>query len=103
MAKQELTEPVFSAKIEQLHRAAALLEAHGIACRHSHPKRESGILRVSPGDAPQARSLLGELEGDVISAAEAALFFCPACQATLSLGAKHCPQCGALVGDPHGM
>ncbi len=102
--KSELIEPVYMGKVHLLHRAAELLAEHGIACRHTSPRRARGILRVSRADAETARSLLPLLGPDgIITADEAVHFFCPKCEAPLPLGAIHCPECDEFVGDAHAM
>ena len=104
MDNSKLIEPVFVGKVNMLKRAAKLLDQHDIKCWHSSPKRAFGILRVSRADAETARGLLPQLSSEfVVSAEEAAHFFCPECDALLEPGAIRCPECGEFVGDPHAM
>ena len=104
MGKSDLTTPVLSAKINTLYNAKEQLQARGVACRHTSPRRSAGILRVAPARAEEARRILAEWLGsadDIISAAEAHRFFCPACNGVLSLGSPYCPQCRTFLGDRH--
>ena len=101
-----LIEPVFSGPRKVLRQAHDILAAAPIASRFTLPKRTDGLLKVSREEADQARTLLARWnlpEGRVLSAVEAAFYFCPACHAALSDGALRCPACGEFVGDPHAL
>jgi hypothetical protein len=101
-----LIEPVFSGPRKILRQAREVLAAAHIDSRPTVPRRANGLLKVSREQAEPARTLLARWnspEGRVLSAAEAAFFFCPACHAALSDGALRCAACGEFVGDPHAL
>ncbi|MFH0945676.1 MAG: hypothetical protein V2A76_10800 [Planctomycetota bacterium] len=101
MPPEELTEPVFEAKLGALVRAREFLTQRGIASRHGRPKKAEGILRVARSQAPLARKEVAKLAGKtgrVISAEAASFWFCPDCAAPLSGGRKYCEICGFYVG-----
>jgi len=104
MSARRLPEVVMSARRGRLERARGVLAHHGIACHASRPRRSEGFLRVADADAARARELLrAALGGEgLVQASEAAWLRCFECREPLSLGAKHCAHCGALVGDGHG-
>ncbi|MBK8010534.1 MAG: zinc ribbon domain-containing protein [Deltaproteobacteria bacterium] len=107
MSRHRLIEPVFTGPRSTLQQARKALAAIHIDSRATTPTRTDGVLKVAREEASSARAHLtrwnAQGKGRIISAQEAAFYFCPACQAVLSDGALRCPVCGEFVGDPHGL
>lgn len=99
-------EVVLQGDTKLLTEAKAMLSNSGIESSYFALENKSGVLRVTPSRAEEARKRLVEWLGSsegIITQRHAYFWVCVYCDGPIERGEDYCPTCRAFIGDPHSL